>query len=1098
VTGTLIEGFRRRAAFEGDASAYTIVVDGEREEVSLSFAELDHRARGIAGRLQSLGKKGDPVLLLCPDSLEYIVGALGCLYAGMVLVPGQALGLQIEADRLTRLAEGSGARVGVTTRESLPRVLAIPELSRLRWVMADEANEGARESWAEPGIDADDLALVIFTSGSTAEPKGVVLSHRSVLHAGERMTGPPGERGGDRRVLITPPHFAAGMVGILYSLVAGIPVTHVPPDVVSARPARWLENVSRIGATMSGAPNYLYDLSIQAFPAAARDELDLSAVRLLWNAGESVRADTIARFEAHFAPCGLRPGVVRPAYGMSEGVGTTAKPGAPLTLLTVDRVQLQHGEVAYISARAEGGRQLMGLGGPPPDLSLEIVDPMTRTRGEPGRVGEIWASGPSIARGYWDRPAETRAAFAAYLADTGEGPFFRTGDLGFVDQGELFITGRLKELIIIRGRNLYPVDIEASLQGCHPALRGQAAAAFALDDGGEERLAIVHEVRGSEEIPAIISAIRQVVTTHHGVQAHAVALVPPGAIPRAGHGKIGRNECRERLIAGSLPILAKDVLDPLTTRQSTPYVAPRTDTERALAGVWQRVLKLPRVGIHDNFADLGGDSLLSMQVLLAAEDVGLDLRVADLRRHGTIAELAEAIDTRREEKRATRGPREGRASLLPRQLYLLRQGEAASSWAVETYALQADVPLDAAILERCLQHLHFHHDALRLRCTRTGRGWSAEYSSHTPTDLALSRDLSAEPEPRLAERVTEEVAELCRSLDVTEGPLLRALHLRLGPAKELLVLAAHHLVTDAYSVAILVGDLDTLYRQLAASETPRLSPPTATLEEWQQQAIAFAHSDRASAEVAYWIEIATHAPTSLPLDFSGTPRRSGREEVVQVRVDADATGRLRSLHRQGLGLPDVIHYALARALREEAGSETAHFWTISHGRGSVLPAVDLSRTVGFLVRGYPVRFEPPESEDELEAARDVKRQLEQIPHRGMGFEILQNYSPHRVVRQQLARWEPPVRLNYVGYLDHLEARLHVFRLAEGWGEALDQSRLRSERVPWSPRVEVAIRPRGERLDLRLTYHSSAYLRSHVERFAGRIVDALGRLAAAQL
>jgi non-ribosomal peptide synthase protein (TIGR01720 family) len=715
-------------------------------------------------------------------------------------------------------------------------------------------------------------------------------------------------------------------------------------------------------------------------------------------------------------------------------------------------------------------------------------------------VGEIWGSGPSIAGGYWNLPDETRAAFGAYLADTGEGPFFRTGDLGFFHDGELFITGRLKEMIIVRGRNLYPADIEASLQGSHPALEVHASAAFAVEVGEEERLAIVHEV--DEEAAhtaagAIISSIRQTVSGGHGVQAHTVALVPPGAIPRAAYGKIGRAACRTSLLAGTLPLLASDVLDP-SARLTASYVAPRTATERELAGIWQRVLSMPRVGIHESFADLGGDSLLSMQVLLAAEGVGLDLRLEDIHRHGTIADLAAAIDARDMGRDAPRGPRVGWAPLLPRQLYLLRQGEAASSWAVRTFALEADAPLDTRLLERSLQHLAFHHDALRLRCTRTAGGWSAEYAGRTPPDLVLARDLSAVPESRLRERVTIEVAELCRSLDVTQGPLLRALHLRLAAGRELLVLAAHHLVTDAYSVTILIRDLDTLYRQLTSGELPQLPPRTATVQEWQEQAITFAQSQEAVEEAVYWAGITSDAPTSLPLDVSETTRRAGTEDVVEALLGEDETETLRQLQRQGISLSDVLHYALARALSEEVGSETVQFWTVSHGRTSALPPLDLSRTVGFLVRGYPVRIELPDGRSELEAVRAVRGQLGQIPHQGIGYEILVNYSPHRAVRRQLTRREPPVRLNYVAYLDSMEAGLHVFRWAEVWQKTLDQSGVKSEHVPWRPRMDFVVARRGGELELSLSYHSRAYPRSTVERLAGRILDALDRLAAAQL
>jgi non-ribosomal peptide synthase protein (TIGR01720 family) len=1095
---TMVDALRWRAAHDGELRAYTIVVDGERDEVSLSFAELDNRARGIAGRLQSLGKRGDRALVLCPVSLEHLAGTFGCLYAGLVVVPAYSLDIEGQAAQLGGLIQVSGAEIGVTTQAMLPDMLAIPALKRLRWVIADEVPEDATERWNEPALELDDLALMVFTSGSTSEPKAVMISHRNLLHAGRGIVSRWNPGVGDRLVMSTPPHLAAGMItGIVYTLYSGMPVTRLPPETVSARPARWLETISRTGATISSAANFLFDLSIQAIPPDARAALDLSAVRHLGNGGESVRADTIARFEEYFAPCGLRPSTVQPGYGMSECVAAFPAPGSPLTVVTVDRVRLQQGEVIRVSEDAKNGRRLLGHGSPPSGHRLDIVDPHTRTRCQPGHVGEIWASGPAISPGYWNRPDETKAAFGARLADTGEGSFFRTGDLGFLYQDQLFITGRLKEIIIIRGRSLYPADLEAALQHSHPALRGHAAAAFALDIGGEERLGIVHEVSepaaregGSE----IISAIRHTISVEHGVQAHTVALVPPAAIPRAGQWKIGRADCRARLLAGTLPLLALEVLDPLAARRSVPYRAPQTDTERALARIWQRVLNVPGVGIDDSFADLGGDSLLSMQVLLAAEDAGLNLRVEDIYRHGTIADLSEAIDSRAERTPARPAPNVGQALLLPRQISLLRQGTAASSWAIGLTALQATEPLDGRLLERSLQHLHFHHDALRLRCRRTRRGWTAEYASHTPPDLVISRDLRAVSGPELRRKLTTEASLLRRSLDVTDGPLLRALHVRIGSDDELVVLAAHHLVTDAYSTAILTRDLDTLYRRLAADLPPELPPPTATVQQWQEQAIAFAHSSEAIGEAGYWTAVCSTSATRFPVDFARTERRAGKDEAVRASLDERVTGKLRQLQRQGLSLPSLVQYALARALGQEIHSTTVQFWTVSHGRASVLPAVDVSRTVGFLVRGFPTQLTLPETPDELEAVRGVQAQLEQIPHQGMGYEILANHSPFEMVRRVLSRPESPVRLNYVGDMENMYAGLTVLRPAAEWDDVLARAGTWGERVPWRSRLDVLVSISGGELQLALLFHSRAYLRSSIERFADHVVEVLTRLA----
>jgi non-ribosomal peptide synthase protein (TIGR01720 family) len=947
------------------------------------------------------------------------------------------------------------------------------------------------------------VAVLIYTSGSTAEPKGVMISHRNQFHIAQAARHVLGQSQSNRILISQSPNLGAAInAGVIYTAYTGVPLTRLSPEHISARPARWLETLSRTRSTISFASNFLFDLCVRVITPEQLQSLDLSSVRLIWNGGEAVRADTVARFEAYFAPCGLRPGVVRPRYGITEaGTIMISAPGSPLAVRTFDRSRLVEGEAVELAPGAESGRVLVGLDGPAPGTRLEIVDPRERIRCGPGRVGEIWVSTPSVARGYWNRPEETTAAFDAHLSETGEGPFFRTGDLGFLLDDELFITGRLKEVIIIRGRNLYPVDVEASLQHCHPALESRAAAAFALNVGEDERLAIVHEVDPAEISAngmAIITAIRQTILRHHGVPAHVVAFVPPESIPRAGQWKIGRTECRARFLAGTLTVLLEDTLDTSADQRHAPFVAPRSRTEQALAAIWEQVLGVAPVGVHDEFADLGGDSLLRMQVLLAAEEAGLDLRVEDVHEHGTIADLSAAVEMRTSAGIVSRGPRIGWAPLLPRQLSLLRQGDAARSWSVNLNVFTASVlrptRLDGAILSRALQQLLFHHDALRLRCTPIANGWMAEYSGYTPPGLLDIVDLPSLPESEQQPRVEDAMCSLRDGLDVQRGPLLRASLIHRGDDPDLVLVAAHHLVTDAYSVSIVARDLDALYRRLEAGDEPRLPRPTAGVDEWEEGARSFAESVEAGAEADYWRELATRPMTGIDTDFSPFTGRAGRERVVWAHLGEGATNDLRRLLREGLSIPDLLHTALARALSRQVGERTVRFWTVSHGRGSRLPAVDLSRTVGFLVRGYPVTLSVPDTEDEVAAARAVREQLQQIPHEGMGYEILANYSPDRQLSQLLAGLAPPVRLNYVGDLDRMYAGLTVLQRADGWDTLAQKVTRQSEIGPWSRQVDVVARIKHGDLSLAISYRSHAYFRSSIELFAGYMIETLGRLA----
>jgi non-ribosomal peptide synthase protein (TIGR01720 family) len=1129
-SATLIDILERRAAEDGDRLAYTFVVDGEREEISLTFAELERRTRALAARLQALGRIGDRVLVLCPAGLEYVVAALASLYGGFVTVPTYAPEVGRHAAQLTDVMRDSGAQIGVTTYELLPQLLEVPELSRVQWVTVDRENppwdDGptgsplpSADPWTRPPVDPDSLALVLYTSGSTSRPKGVMFSHRNLLDPARTISSLISDPRDERMVVATAPHVSDSVrTGIAYPLYRCIPVISIAPEALSERPARWLETISRVRGTTSFAANFLFDLSVRSIPPEARAALDLSCVRYLRNSGEAVRADTVARFEEYFAPCGLRPGAIRSAYGLSEAPGVAQSlPGHPITLGTFDRARLENGEAVVVPPEAGvAGRTLVGQGPPTTGQRLEIVDPHALTRCAPGRVGEIWTSGPHVARGYLNRPEETQAAFGARLADTGEGPFFRTGDMGFLHEGELFIAGRLKEIIIIRGRNLYPVDLEASLQDCHPALAGHAAAAFAIEVDGEERLAIVHEVdapltpspspmlgEGSDSGPGggglsdIISAIRQTVFAQHGVQAHTVFLVPPDIIPRLGVGKLGRTECRSRLLSGTLPVLRQDVLDPASLHGRVP---PRTPTERTLAGIWEQVLEVEGVGIHDAFADLGGDSLLSMQILLGIKEAGLPVTTEDIYRHRTIAALAAAIDVRRTTVSTNGRPLVGSIPLTSNQLWLL---EGDTPWAVGEVVLTQRASevgaLDTVVLERAAQQLVFHHDALRLRCVHTVDGWRAEYVGHTPPGLVSVCDLSDLPAGEQQTHVPGEIRRVRESIDVRGGPLVRLGLLRLGDARDLVVLCLHHLISDLLSTQILIRDLDTLYSQLARGLPPELPARTATITDWLKRSASFARSDTARQDVAYWTRVVAHQPSKIPPDFPKGSRRPGREQVVAVWLGREQTRELKNLRRLSLSLSDAIHYALARALSEATRSSTVLFMTLSHSRGPLFADLDLSRTVGFLASPFLVLLDVggEAAAGHVEGARAVRAQMEAIPHHGMGYGILLNHGS-AAVRTQLTGPgnSSRIQLNYWGETERPYSGLSIFRPAAKRETTSSQTAGEAQLVPWHSRIEVtASIVRGDLL-LWMPYHERAYHAATIEALADRMIAILRELSQA--
>ncbi len=581
---TLVALFRERAAEHGDRLAYTFLANGETPVARLTYAELDERARAIAARLRQTLKPGARALLLYPPGLGFIAAFVGCLYAGVVAVPAHpphAARLKRSLPRLRAIVRDAGVEIVLATEEiaGLAPGLqsALPELAAVELVGTDRVPVDMAEEWVAPPVGRDSIALLQYTSGSTAAPKGVIVSHGNLLHNLDYINRVQENDADSRGVSWLPAQHDMGLIeGILEPAYAGYPAYLMAPLAFLQRPLRWLQAISRYRGTNSGGPNFAYEMCLQKIGAEERGSLDLSSWRIAYNGSEPVRHDTSRNFIRAFAECGFRPESYRPVYGLAEAtllvsIGRRASEPATRTV-AADAFDQGVGEPATHAGGS--ARTLVACGALGTHACVAIVDPRVGTRKPPGQVGEIWISGPSVAQGYWNRPEETRRTFGARLADTGEGPFLRTGDLGFVWESELFITGRLKDLIIIRGRKLFPQDIELTVERMHSAIPTGGVAAFGLDDAGDERLIVVAEIEPSR-LPAansqparsglemLIGDARQAIAEAHDVQVHAVALLTRGGIPRTSSGKLQRHACRAAFIAGQLPVLAQWARAPL-------------------------------------------------------------------------------------------------------------------------------------------------------------------------------------------------------------------------------------------------------------------------------------------------------------------------------------------------------------------------------------------------------------------------------------------------------------------------------------------------------------------------------------------------------
>jgi len=549
-SSTLVEILRQRAGRQPERRAYTFLVDGDEQEAHLTYAELDRQARAVAALLRGYAAGGERALLLFPPGLEFIAAFFGCLYAAVVAIPAPLPRLG-RADRvlsrLRAIAHDAQPRVVLTTSRVLTSIkdqfAEVPELAGARWLTTDNVAGELAEEWWPTRLEPGALAYLQYTSGSTSSPKGVMVSHGNLWH-GQRMIRDSFGHSSDSVFVGWLPHYHdMGLVGnILQPLFLGCPCVLMSPLLFLQRPFRWLRAVSRYRGTTSGGPNFAYDLCIRKISPAQRSDLDLRSWRVAFNGAEPVRAETLERFSAAFAPHGFDRHAFHPVYGLAEA-----------TLLAAGGRNGSRG--VTVMAAAPEGPVFVSCGQPPRGEEVVIAEPETGVRTPAGGVGEVWLSGPNVARGYWNQPEETKRTFRASLADTGEGPFARTGDLGFMSDGQLFVTGRLKDLIIIRGQNYYPQDIEWTVQESHPSLRPWCCAAFSVPVDGEERLVVVAEVEPRHrpvDVEALVGTIREAVSEQYGLHLHAVRLVEAATIPKTSSGKIQRHACRAGFLAGTL------------------------------------------------------------------------------------------------------------------------------------------------------------------------------------------------------------------------------------------------------------------------------------------------------------------------------------------------------------------------------------------------------------------------------------------------------------------------------------------------------------------------------------------------------------------
>lgn len=567
---SVVTVIRRHAREAPDKDAVVLVADPDRPDrtISWSYRVLDEQARAVAVWLGQRYEPGSRILLLYPLGLGFVAAFLGCLYSGMIAVPAPLPGRYRHHRRRVRtIAMDAEVSVILTDSASLDEVRewSTTEGVGQHCVATDATAPARHDAWTAAPVTPETLALLQYTSGSTGDAKGVMITNGNLLHNVEAFTrsvgwGPRTRSGG-----WIPLYHDMGLSGhLLPALLCGSTCVLLQPMAFLRKPVAWLRTIDAYDLTMSSAPNFAFDLCARKVTDEQAERLDLSRWEFAANGSEPVRASVLAAFAKRFARSGFRDEALAPCYGLAEAtVYVSGRAGRSPTVRRVDAERAEHGE--FVTEPVAGGsvREVVGCG-PVPDYDLRVVDPITRRVLPQGRIGEIWLRGPSVARGYWRRTDATRRTFAATTAD-GDTGYLRTGDLGVLHEGELYVHGRIKEMLIVHGRNLYPHDIEHELRVQHPEL-GAVGAVFAVpsrdeDEPDAERVIVTHEargVRGTERLAELAAAMRLTIAREFGFDAAAVVLLRPGGVRRTTSGKIQRSAMRELFLAEDLRPLYSD------------------------------------------------------------------------------------------------------------------------------------------------------------------------------------------------------------------------------------------------------------------------------------------------------------------------------------------------------------------------------------------------------------------------------------------------------------------------------------------------------------------------------------------------------------
>lgn len=1042
-TMTIVEAIERHARDRPDAVAMTVPGDGGGDVLSLTFADVWERSRRIAADMHKAAPEAQRAMILQAPGIDFALSLCACFIAGVAAVPTPppaARASSNSAQRFARLFSDAAPDAIVTSNDLLSRARWLVEtqigLPPQAWVISDGNGQPAVSEpspFAPPAVSPQDLALIQYTSGSTAEPKGVMIDHAN-LAANLDAIQAKFELTSDSIVVNwLPPYHDMGLIGgIIEALWCGYRVVLMDPRSFVARPLSWLEAIDRYRADVSGGANFAYDLCVDALGRAEGVSLDLSRWRLAFSGAEPVRATTIERFAKAFAPFGFNKAAFYPCYGLAEAtlMASGPAPGEARPIIThFDAEAAARGlAVAASGNDGETTRALVSCGTPCQDLAINITDPDSGQPLPHGQEGEIRLSGSSVMRGYWqdttDHGRETLA----------------TGDLGFIWDGALYVTGRLKDLIIIRGRNIAPGDVENAVAQCHPALAPAAAAAFPVEADGEESLVVAVEIRRdhrrSTNWSEVFAALQGRFADQMGLTARDIVLLPPGGLARTTSGKIRRQACRQAYIDGTWKPLARLSDAPEKAGGERPPAARRlvnAGREERMAAlddylIWRlaQLTGQPETFLRpDTPIDrIGLDSLKQVEFLMLVEsDLGVALAMDWAASTPTLSDLADLIRSGSHGTAATGKVGQSAPAAAPGTIVPMSPRQAAffsgapdhPEQFMEVLYFRTPKNLDVDALQRALKEVVAAHDAFSLRFAETGGVWQAQVSGGD--GLHFERiDISNLKKTELATVRQDALRRVLVAVSLRTGPLVSAVLLDRGAdAQGVLAVGFHHLAIDAVSLSVWATQLQDAYQNAAEG---RPFAPAARRDRfipWLLRLSQYGASDELAAELDYW-------RSACGIDDGGTPPAvpdgaAAWHSTGKTTLSAAENGHLLEVYKTSVARNAVVLAAVAAAWTTATGDAAPLIMTEGHGRHP-FPGTNPVTAVGWFASRYPIGITIGTDADATDLVHDVTAQLRSVPNLGIGYDLLRCRPEGDPLRREMDQLRKPVLfLQYRGNID---------------------------------------------------------------------------------